>query len=194
MTKTLLLLANGFENYEASVFTDVLGWNEIEGDGSTKLVSCGLTKTVTPTWGLPAVVDFLPAELNLSDYDALAIPGGFAEADFYDDAFNESFLKIIQYFDSREKIIAGICVATLPIAKSGVLKGRRATTYHYPGSLRRSQLAELGACVDDTKTMVEDRNIITSANPAAALDVAFRLLELLTDTKNMAKVKNLMGF
>lgn len=42
MKKILLLLANGFEAYEASVFTDVLDWNMEEGDGSTKLVTCGV--------------------------------------------------------------------------------------------------------------------------------------------------------
>jgi 4-methyl-5(b-hydroxyethyl)-thiazole monophosphate biosynthesis len=37
MKKVLLLLAEGFETYEASVFIDVIGWNLIIGDGSTKL-------------------------------------------------------------------------------------------------------------------------------------------------------------
>lgn len=36
MKKILLLLANGFEAVEASVFTDVLGWNKWEGDGTTE--------------------------------------------------------------------------------------------------------------------------------------------------------------
>ena len=31
MKKVLLLLADGFEAVEASVFTDVLGWNNLEG-------------------------------------------------------------------------------------------------------------------------------------------------------------------
>ena len=32
MKKVLLLLANGFEAFEASVFADVIGWNKLEGD------------------------------------------------------------------------------------------------------------------------------------------------------------------
>lgn len=39
MKRILLLLANGFEAYEASVFTDVFGWNLYEGDKSTELIS-----------------------------------------------------------------------------------------------------------------------------------------------------------
>ena len=34
MKKVLLLLANGFEIFEASVFIDVIGWNLVEGDCS----------------------------------------------------------------------------------------------------------------------------------------------------------------
>jgi len=42
MKKILLLLADGFEAVEASVFTDVLGWNKWEWDGSTEVVTVGL--------------------------------------------------------------------------------------------------------------------------------------------------------
>lgn len=44
MKKTLLLLAEGFEILEASAFIDVMGWNLIEGDKTTKLFSCGIKK------------------------------------------------------------------------------------------------------------------------------------------------------
>ncbi len=50
MKKVLLLLANGFEAYEASVFTDVIGWNRLEGDGTTELVSCGMHDKIKSTW------------------------------------------------------------------------------------------------------------------------------------------------
>ncbi|MDL1969337.1 MAG: DJ-1 family protein, partial [Deltaproteobacteria bacterium] len=46
MKNVLLLLADGYETYEASVFIDVIGWNLIDGDKSTKLFSCGLKKEV----------------------------------------------------------------------------------------------------------------------------------------------------
>ena len=49
--KVLLLLANGFEAYEASVFTDVLGWNRLEGDGTTEVVTCGLH----PEFNVPGI-------------------------------------------------------------------------------------------------------------------------------------------
>lgn len=49
MKKVCLLLPNGFEAVEASVFTDVIGWNKEEGDGSTDLVTVGTRKELKCT-------------------------------------------------------------------------------------------------------------------------------------------------
>ncbi len=44
MKRVLLLLAEGFETFEASAFIDVIGWNLVDVDHSTELFSCGLKK------------------------------------------------------------------------------------------------------------------------------------------------------
>ncbi|WP_308764979.1 hypothetical protein [uncultured Bacteroides sp.] len=44
------------------------------------------------------------------------------------------------------------------------------------------------------RPLVVDHNIITSTGPATALDVAFKLLELLTDVENIDEVKRNMRF
>ena len=129
MKKVLLLLANGFEAYEASVFTDVLGWNEYEGDGTTQIVTCGLHKQLKSTWGFTVIPDLQLKSVDAADFDALAIPGGFEKAGFYQDAYNEEFLALIRKFDEAGKYIAAICVGALPVGKSGVLNKRKATTY-----------------------------------------------------------------
>jgi len=59
--------------------------------------------------------------------------------------------------------------------------------------LRRKQLADFGAKVQD-ESIVIDKNIITSTGPATAVDVAFTLLEMLTDKKNVNAVKKYMRF
>ncbi|MEG0256226.1 MAG: DJ-1/PfpI family protein [Vagococcus sp.] len=193
MKKVLLLLANGFESLEASVFTDVFGWNLFEGDGTTKLDSVGLHPKLSCTWGYQCIPMFQLSEICLDDYDALVIPGGFEEADFYTDAFDEQFLTVIRDFDRKGKLIASICVAALSIGKSGVLTGRRGTTYTFGGSQRRQQLKEMGVILEN-KRIVQDENIITSSSPETALDVAFMVLEQLTTNKNMLEVKRRMGF
>ncbi|HMM20814.1 MAG TPA: DJ-1/PfpI family protein [Selenomonadales bacterium] len=193
MKKILLLLANGFEAYEASVFTDVLGWNLLEGDGSTRLVTCGLRPELTCTWNFKVLPELLAADAVPGEFDALAIPGGFEEAGFYEDAFSEEFLSLIRAFDQAGKVIASICVGALPVGRSGVLKGRKGTTYHLNNGHRQQQLAEYGVEVVN-RPLVIDRNIITSSSPATALDVAFLLLERLTSAENCRNVRHLMGF
>ena len=194
MKKVLLLLANGFESYEASVFTDVFGWNLYEGDQNTELVSVGLHPVLSCTWGYSCIPMRQIEEVDLNDFDALAIPGGFEQANFYEDAFSEDFLSIIQHFDKANKPIAAICVAGLAVAKSGVLTDRFGTTYRFKNNPRQDQMKEYGVLVQSNKRIVEDRNIITSSSPETALDVAFRLLELLTNEENTAEVKRRMGF
>ncbi|MBP2626384.1 MAG: inhA [Firmicutes bacterium] len=190
--RVLLLLANGFEAFEASVFTDVLGWNKLEGDGSTDVITCGIHKKLKCTWNLIVTPEIHLSQIDVDMFDALAIPGGFEEAGFYADAFSEEFLSLIQEFDRAGKIIASICVGALPIGKSGVLIGRKGTTYHL-NELRQQQLTAFGVEVVN-QPIVIDRNIITSSSPATALDVAFKLLEMLTSSENCREVKRLMGF
>ena len=194
MKKVLLLLANGFESYEASVFTDVFGWNLYEGDQNTELVSVGLHPVLSCTWGYSCIPMRQIEEVDLNDFDALAIPGGFEQANFYEDAFSEDFLSIIQHFDKANKPIAAICVAGLAVAKSGVLTDRFGTTYRFKNNPRKDQMKEYGVLVQSNERIVEDRNIITSSSPETALDVAFRLLELLTNEENTAEVKRRIGF
>ena len=193
MTKTLLLLANGFEAVEASVFTDVFGWNQLEGDGTTELITVGLHPQLKCTWNFTVTPEFLVREVNLDDFDALVIPGGFEEAGFYSDAFDARFSKIIRHFNDNNKLIATICVASLALGNSGILKGRKATTYNHPTSIRRRQLANFGANLVDAPIVV-DNNIITSSNPGTAFEVAFLALERLTSKENCHKVRELMGF
>lgn len=191
MKKILLLLANGFETYEASAFIDVLGWNLTEGDKSTKLYTCGLAKEITSTFDQKFIVDLLLAEIDVNDFDALAIPGGFEAYGFYSDAYSESFLKIIREFNSKNKLIASVCVAALPLGKSGILKGKRATTYN--SEARRSILKSFDAFIVD-QPIVQDSNIITSWNPSTAIEVALLLLENLTSKENAYYIRRIMGF
>jgi 4-methyl-5(b-hydroxyethyl)-thiazole monophosphate biosynthesis len=191
--KILLLLAQGFEEYEASVFTDVIGWSRVYGNKPVNLVTTGLRPEIKCTWNFIVRPELEFEKINVQEFDALAIPGGFEKAGYYQDAYDERFLNLIREFDNQGKIIASICVAALPIAKSGVLKGRKATTYDLLDGVRRKQLADLAAEVQD-ESIVIDKNIITSTGPSTAIDVAFILLEMLTDKENVKVVKKYMRF
>lgn len=193
MKKVLLLLANGFETYEASVFIDVLGWNLVDGDKTTEVVTCGVTKEIISTFNVKVIADMTIEEVNPDDFAALAIPGGFEEYGFYNDAYRTEFLQLIRNFHEKGKIVASICVGALPLGKSGILKGKTATTYNMKNGKRQNQLKEFGVNVVN-EPIVNDNNIITSWNPSTAIGVACKLLELLTSKEQADYIREIMGF
>lgn len=193
MKTVLLFLSQGFEAYEASVFTDVMGWSRAYGTEPVNLITMGLRQEIKCTWNLNVIPELDFNEIEINNFDALAIPGGFERCGFYEDAYDERFLHLIRQFEKQKKIIASVCVGALPIAKAGVLQNRCATTYDIEdeNGSRRRQLSDLGAIVKDEKIVI-DKNIITSTGPSTALDVAFTLLELLTSKENVQVVKKYM--
>jgi 4-methyl-5(b-hydroxyethyl)-thiazole monophosphate biosynthesis len=193
MKRVLLLLADGVELFEAAAFTDVLGWADTFGSERIACICAGLHPRLGCTFGPDLIPDVQIDQVRAEDFDALAIPGGFETAGFYKDGYAEPFLDIIRQFDRAGKPIAAICVGALPLAKSGVLAGRRATTYKLLGGKHRQQLAELGAEVVDA-VLVRDGNVITSTGPSTAVDVALALVEALTSPENAVQIRELMGF
>lgn len=191
--KVLLFLEKGFETIEASAFIDIVGWARNDYHHEVDVVTCGFNKTVVSTFGVPVVVDKLIGDIDTNDYDALAIPGGFEEFGFYEEAFSSELSDIIKQFDQQNKPIATVCVAALALGYSGILKGKEATTYHLNGGIRQKQLAQYGALIVN-KPVVKTGNIITSYCPQTAPDVAFTMLEMLIGTENTYVVKTAMGY
>ena len=191
--KVLVFLAKAFETMEFSVFIDVLGWARNDYGHPLFVDTCGFTEKVISTFNVPVIVDKTIGEINVDDYDALAIPGGFGEFGFYEEAYNERFLQLIREFNAKGKLIAAICSGAMPVGKSGVLKNRRATTYHLQNGYWQEKLKEFGVHVVNEPVVVDD-NIITSYCPETAPKVAFELLKMLTSEEEMAVIKKAMGF
>ncbi len=191
--KLLVFLAKGFEMIEFSAFIDVMGWAKTDFGCKLEVVTCGLNRQVISSFNVPILVDKTIDELSVDDYDALAIPGGFEEFGFYEEAYNEKLLELIRLFDSQKKWIATVCVGALSVGKSGVLKGRNATTYHLRGAHKQKVLQDFGAIIVNTPIVVDD-NVITSYCPQTSYGVALLLLEKLTSHEEMVLVKDAMGF
>lgn len=81
----------------------------------------------------------------------------------------------------------------MPLGKSGILQGKRATTYHLRDGYRQKQLATFGAEVVNERIVI-DGNLITSYCPETAPDVAFELLRKLAGTDQMIPVREAMGY
>lgn len=193
MTKRIaMLLADGFEHLEAAAFTDVFGWANIDGNEAIELVTLGLKRRLQSTFGYDAVVDKLVSEVDLNDFDALAIPGGMnRKVDYYAEALGDVFSSVINHFNAQQQPIASVCVASLSLGAAGVLKGRQATIYHQVGGKRKVQLEGYGAQFVD-RPVVKDGNLISSTGPGTAIEVALQLLEDLTGAENAQHIRQLM--
>ncbi len=193
MKQVLLLLCKGVEIYEAAAFYDVLGWSGTYGTEAVKVVTVGLQAEVQGTFGIRIIPDKLLSAVEAEEFEALAVPGGFEIYGYYEEAYSEPVANLIRCFEELGKPIASICVGALPLGNSGILQGRRATTYHLREGIRRKQLAAFGVQVVD-EPIVRDGNVITSTSPATAMEVAFELLARITSKENANHIREMMGF
>lgn len=146
MKQVLVILPNAFELFEAAAFIDVLGWANEYGDTPIETVTASTTAEISCTFGVLKVQPkTLLTDIVADDFDAVAIPGGFESHGYFEDAWSEIILKTLREFEESRKPVASICVGALPLAKSGILNGKRATTYHLMGGKRRKTACRSGS-------------------------------------------------
>ena len=197
MKKFLLFISSGSELLEISPFVDIFGWNEITGDKKEKIkiVTISYGNFVNATWNLTlkTELDFTKDKINVSDFEGIIIPGGFGMSGYFRDIKREDFQEILREFYRENKIIVGICTGAIALAEAGILKGKRATTYFLDNKRYFNQLEKAGA-IPVESTIVQDKNIFTTANPESALYMGFKLLEISTSRENMINVAYNMGY
>lgn len=195
MKKILIFTSNGFESLELSPFIDIFGWNNIVGNKKIFPTICAIHDEISATWNLKIVpeVNLLKTPIDLDEFCALIIPGGFGKAGFFIDIQSEALKSLLNHFILNKKIIIGVCTGALAIGIHGFLKNILATTYLLDNNRYFNQLEKYEAISTRENIVVSD-NIITSSGPATAIDLAFYLLERLTDKENCIIVKKNMGF
>ncbi len=96
--KILLMCLNGFETMEFSPFVDVIGWARNDFNCDILIDICGFNRTIVSTFGVSITADILIDDVEVEQYDALAIPGGFEEYGFYKEAYHEKNIKLNPFF------------------------------------------------------------------------------------------------
>lgn len=189
--RVLILLPNGFEVMEAACFTEVFGWASTYGDIKFDQLSVGLRSPIKTTFGFDALPEKLLTEINADDFDALVIPGGFGDAGYYEEALSEPFLEVIRNFNKRQAPIAAVCVSSLSLAAAGVLNGRKATIYHQIGGARKAELESYGTAFID-KPLVIDGHLMTSTGPGTGVELALKLLEVMSSPEFAKDIRTRM--
>ena len=165
--KALVILADGFEEIEATAPIDILRRAEIQ------VTVAGLKdKTVTGAHGLK-----FQADIILNQYqevpDAVILPGGMPGAQNL--GHSKEVLEILKYLNDQNKLIGAICAApALALAPAGILKGKKATCY--PGF---EKYFDSSIQFSDSRVVI-DGNVITSRGPGSAIEFALKLVEQLS--------------
>jgi protease I len=155
--KVAILTENGFEEIELTSPKKAMENTGIEVD----IVSP--QKDVVKAWAHDHWSIELPVDVNLSearaeDYDALMIPGGVMNPDLM--RLNEDCVQFAKDFMEAGKPVAAICHGPQLLIETGLLKGRKVTSY--PSV--KTDLKNAGANWKD-KAVVVDNGLITSRSP-----------------------------
>jgi protease I len=109
-------------------------------------------------WSIELPVDVNLSEANPFDYDALMIPGGVINPDKM--RINKEYVDFAKDFMEAGKPVAAICHGPQLLIETGLLEGKRMTSY--PSI--RTDLENAGAHWED-KEVVVDNGLVTSRSP-----------------------------
>ncbi len=166
--KAAIILANGFKDIEYKKTRKVLE------EAGVKVVTFGLSEEVVGMDGLKVKVDHLIDDLNVSEFDAIILPGGDpGYKNLRDDA---RVINAIKEAYGEDKIVAAICASPTVLAKAGILKGKKATVWSSPVNRELIKEIEDAGAIYVDKKVVRDGNIITANGPWAAEEFANEIL------------------
>jgi putative intracellular protease/amidase len=154
-----LLVFDGFADWEAAFATA-----ELRRSGKHQVVTVGFSgEPVISMGGLCVLPDVDLAELDAEEIRLLILPGGERWEKVADD---ESLVKLLRHLATAQTPIAAICGATLAVARTGLLQGRKHTSNglgylkaHAPGYTADADYVDALA--------VRDRGLITASGLGA---------------------------
>jgi protease I len=154
--KVVMIIAqNNFRDEELLKPREVL-----EKNGVLVTVASSSLKEATGMLGAKVKPSLLFTDIKVSDYDAVVFVGGSGSSEYWD---NPTAHKIANDAHNAKKIVGAICIAPVTLAKAGLLKNKKATTY----SSTVKDIKSLGAQYTGAD-VEQDVNIITASGPAVA--------------------------
>jgi putative intracellular protease/amidase len=122
-------------------------------------------------------VDLTLKEVRTTDYDAVAVIGGYSVWKYVGDS---EVNRLLHGFYDSDKLIGAICAGTYVLGKAGLLKGRRVTG---PRSekLRKYGAQYVGGLVQ------QDGKIITGKGPSASEAFGKALVEALRKKESLSE-------
>ena len=128
-------------------------------------------------WGQPVEADRSLSDASVDDYDAIVLPGGQINPDLL--RINDKALEFIRAFFDQKKVVAAICHAPWLLIETGIIKGRKATSYH---SIK-TDVINAGAKWEDSPVVV-DQGVITSRQPGDLEAFSAKIIEEIAEGRH----------
>ena len=151
--KVVILAENHYQELELWV-----PYYRLKEEGAeVVVVGTGSSRTYTSKLGYPVDVNKEAKEIDMSKYDGVVIPGGYAP-----DLMRRypEMVRIVREAHQRGKVVAAICHAGWMLASAGIVKGKKVTGF----MAIKDDLINAGANYVDEE-VVTDGNLITSRKP-----------------------------
>ncbi|MDR1653204.1 MAG: DJ-1/PfpI family protein [Prevotellaceae bacterium] len=175
--KTVIFLADGFEEMEATCAIDILRRAGVD------VVTASITerKEVVAAHNVTFVSDKMFDEIDFSDVEMLVLPGGMPGAANL--SKHEGLCSLLLDFNDSNMPIAAICAApSVVLGGLRLLKGKEAICYPgFEAGMRAQKISE--------KTVVTDGNITTAKGPGVAMQFALELVRILKNEQTAEKIK-----
>lgn len=121
-------------------------------------------------------VDLEVNKVKIDDFVAVVFAGGAGMAKNLD---NSEFQDLAKQAQLSGKVIGGICIASVLLAKAGVLQGKKATVWSSPMDKKAVKILQENGAIFVDLPVVIDGNIITANGPQAARKFGEGLTEIL---------------
>ncbi|MDG5789944.1 type 1 glutamine amidotransferase [Evansella sp. AB-P1] len=137
----------------------------------THIAGVDVEKTYRGKYGVPVKPDYSFEQINIEEYDALLIPGGWAPDKLrrYDEV-----LRMVHYMNEKKRLIGQICHAGWVLISADILRGKKVTST--PGI--KDDMENAGAIWHNEEVVV-DGNIVSSRRPPDLPAYGKRLAETL---------------
>lgn len=143
-------------------------------EGARVTIASSTLNLCNGMFGAAQKPDILIKNARADDYDAVAVVGGSGTPKYL---WQDNDLhKLLQDADSKNKVVAAICLAGAVLAIAGILCGVDVTVYETPESLEEMKKGKAKYIKQD---VVSSDRIITANGPHAAKNFGTAIMERL---------------
>jgi len=167
MKKILIMLERGVEDSEF-----IYPYYRFQEEGYKVEIVAPKAKTeYIGKRGGPFMSELSPNDVNVDDYDAVIIPGGYAPDRM---RIHRNLVQIVKDANSKGKVIAAVCHGPQMLVEADIVRGKKVTSW--PSV--RTDLRNAGGTLVDEAAVV-DGNLVTSRSPADLPDFCRATIKLL---------------